>query len=245
MAEKLRYWYRAWRYRTRCEPGEIRFILDTVKAGQTCIDIGGHKGAFTYWLSRKVGAAGRVITFEPQHELASYLARITSGYGFDNVEVIELALSTMPESRAMFRETEAPSTGASLLSASTKGIEFTVEVESLDRVLAQRGVERVDFIKCDVEGHELEVFRGGEETLRQFKPTLMFECEKRHRGERPLQEVFDYLESLGYEGQLIYRKKLHPLSVYPIGNITPGHVDYVNNFVFRALPDRRLTSRAA
>lgn len=67
---RLRLIYRAWRYRLRIDPGEIRYLLATLRPGRMALDIGAHKGAYSYWMSKAVGPWGEVIAFEPQPELA-------------------------------------------------------------------------------------------------------------------------------------------------------------------------------
>ena len=60
LVEKVQLLYRAWRYRFKLDPQEISFLLGNVSAGQTCVDIGAHKGAYTYWMQRAVGPTGRI-----------------------------------------------------------------------------------------------------------------------------------------------------------------------------------------
>ena len=57
-------------------------------------------------------------------------------------------------------------------------------------------------LKIDVEGQELEVLRGAERMLRDAAPVVLVEVEQRHR-DGDVQEVFDYLASLGYEGSFV------------------------------------------
>ena len=64
--EFLRWVFRAWKYRLKVEKHEIHFMLQNLKAGQSTIDIGAHKGAYTYWMSKYVGEMGQVFAFEPQ-----------------------------------------------------------------------------------------------------------------------------------------------------------------------------------
>ena len=92
--EAIRFLLRAWRYRLKVEAEEIRHIRRSVSSGDTVIDVGAHKGAFTYWLSRAVGPQGRVLAFEPQPEVADYLRQATRYFRLDNVEILESALST-------------------------------------------------------------------------------------------------------------------------------------------------------
>ena len=50
-------------------------MLNHLKLGDTAIDIGAHKGAYTYWMSKYVGNEGRVFSFEPQREIYEILKR--------------------------------------------------------------------------------------------------------------------------------------------------------------------------
>ena len=58
----------------------------------------------------------------------------------------------------------------------------------------------VNFIKCDVEGHELEVLKGGEQLLRKFHPIISLESEARHCGIDNVMSVFNFLNKLDYKG---------------------------------------------
>ena len=51
----LRWIFRAWRYRLVVEKHEIKFMLDYLAPGNIAVDIGAHKGAYTYWMSKYVG----------------------------------------------------------------------------------------------------------------------------------------------------------------------------------------------
>jgi hypothetical protein len=53
-------------------------------------------------------------------------------------------------------------------------------------------------LKIDVEGHELEILKGGEATLRNFKPIILIEIEQRHHTYDIIQ-IFDYIKSFGYK----------------------------------------------
>ena len=66
MSTKFRYLYRAYRYRYRVDRAELRFVRESLEPGQVAVDIGCHKGAYTYWMRRQVGPNGMVFAFEPQ-----------------------------------------------------------------------------------------------------------------------------------------------------------------------------------
>ena len=65
----LRWISRAWKYRLIVERQEILFMLEHLMPGQNAVDIGAHKGAYTYWISKYTGTNGNVFAFEPQSEL--------------------------------------------------------------------------------------------------------------------------------------------------------------------------------
>ena len=234
---RLRLFYRAWRYRWKNDPAEIAFVRAHTRPGTLALDIGAHKGGYTYWLAQSVGAAGRVYAFEPQPQLARNLRR-----SFDPTRVVveNAAVSDHEGAMTLHIPTDGrPSPGASLEQTSTAtatGHAITVRVLALDHYLAERTAP-VSFLKCDVEGHELSVFRGAEQLLRRDRPVLLFECEQRHHGDRPIAEVFDYLQSLGYSGRFFHGDRLAPLAEFQSARhqANPAdHENYFNNFVFTA-----------
>lgn len=233
--ERLSYRYRAWRYRLKVEAPEIAFVLKTLSPGDTAIDIGAHKGAFTYWMRHAVGREGRVFAFEPQPILAEKLRRILPQLGFDNVTVEAAGLSSTEGGRILFVPAGGPAPGASLEAdlAQRNGQKIEVSVTTLDSFLRERDVSKLRLIKCDVEGHELDVFRGAEETLRRVKPVLLFECEARHHPSGRIEAVFEYLESLGYHGQFFWQGELLDRTEFRAEqHQVPDQKPYANNFVF-------------
>ena len=209
--EAIRFLLRAWRYRLKVEAEEIRHIRRSVSSGDTVIDVGAHKGAFTYWLSRSVGPKGRVLAFEPQPEVADYLRRAIRYFRLDNVEILETALSDQNGTATLFRATNAVSPGASLeVDPATAGDSMAVTLRPLDEVLCEKNIKSVRLIKCDAEGHELKVFQGAQKSLEKFRPILIFECETRHHWGRSIQVVFDFLYRYGYRGSFFSAGGIRP-----------------------------------
>ncbi len=81
MYPKLKYLYRAFRYRWREDPAELRFLSQNLHRGQVAVDIGCYKGAYTYWMRRRVGPGGAVYAFEPQPKQVRYLRDIILRHG--------------------------------------------------------------------------------------------------------------------------------------------------------------------
>jgi hypothetical protein len=107
-------------------------------------------------------------------------------------------------------------------------------VDTLDRRLARHASGRkLRFLKCDVEGHELEVFRGGEKTLAEDHPAILVECEARHLGGRDVGDVFEHLTGFGYRGFFFWRGRAEDVSRFdPRVHQVEGRRPYVNNFAF-------------
>ena len=95
----------------------------------------------------------------------------------------------------------------------------------------------VKFIKIDVEGHESAMIAGAEETLRRLRPTVLIEIEQ-CLNDRPIAELFERFESLGYSGWFRRSREWAPLSSFNIERDQlalidrPTSVSYINNFVF-------------
>jgi FkbM family methyltransferase len=73
-----------------------------------------------------------------------------------------------------------------------------IKTRRLDDMLRKRN-QRVSFIKCDVEGHELEVFRGASDILKSDRPNLLVKIEQRHF-EGPIKKRFEFFQENGYVG---------------------------------------------
>lgn len=236
--DRLKWTYRAWRYRQLLERQEIRLLLQHLAPGDVAVDVGAHKGAYTYWMRRAVGASGKVYAFEPQPELAAGLRALAAGSGFANVVVENLGLSSAAGTLTLRVPGGGPSPGASFepRHAPEQGDvqSYPVPVTTLDRYFQNADRSRIRLLKCDAEGHELEVFRGGLELLREVRPCLLFECEQRHRGSGRVDEVFHWLQDLGYRGYFVDRSgprdiaefdpRLHQANLEARG--------YINNFLF-------------
>jgi FkbM family methyltransferase len=194
--KKLHMLHSAWHYRLNTEKNDIRFLLDLNLTGKTVIDIGANRGIYSYWMSKKVGPEGKVIAFEPQPELETHLLEFKSSFKLGNLFIIRKGLSSRTGSQNLFRS-EPGSGGASLnkSQASDEWKAIPVSVTTLDSYYDE--FMNVAFIKCDVEGHEQDVFKGGRQLLERDKPCLLFEC---HRDEAKKQNLFSYLISLGYDG---------------------------------------------
>jgi FkbM family methyltransferase len=260
MQTRLRYLYRAYRYRFRVDPAELRFVRACLRPGQVAVDVGCHKGAYTYWMRRRVGATGAVFAFEPQPRQVAYLRDLFGAMAYDNVVLMPMALSErigrLPlhvpagsgkthgatlEHGSRCREPSGTNHASGTTeSASARPTYIIVDVTTLDAFFADQP-RGPDFLKIDVEGHESAVLAGGRQTLERYRPRLLVECEARHRPDGDMRGVFDFLHSLGYVGTFFHNGQRRPLAEFDrtlhqrIDRQSPDLPGgYVNNFAFEA-----------
>jgi FkbM family methyltransferase len=235
---RLRWIHRAWRYRLSAERAEVAWVLRRLRPGDAAVDIGAHKGAFTYWMARRVGAAGKVYAFEPQPALTEGLRELVASAGLSQV-IVEGAALSCRSGEVSLRVPNSDgkvSPGASCEPRHPERLyhDYVVPAKTLDEYFSAPNSPRVRLIKCDAEGHELSVFQGSESLLRRDQPDLLFECEACHRANSSVREVFDYLSSLGYEGFFFLKSRLTPIVQFDerrhqASRTTSG---YCNNFLF-------------
>ena len=130
---------------------EAQLLRKLVGEGMQVVDIGANIGLYTLLLAQLAGKAGRVFAFEPEPNLFSMLCDNCATNGALNVTPFQCAAGDA-NGRAMFQRSTFNS-GDNRLGESRSNVKpIEVEVARLDDVLP---VRRVQFIKLDVQGHEL------------------------------------------------------------------------------------------
>lgn len=237
--KSIRLRVRALKARFRDQKAEFEVIRQHLRPGDIACDIGAHKGAFTFWLSRWC-RDGRVVAFEPQPELARALANVCQSIGLSNVNVIAKGVYSRSGNRDLFvPEGHQPGASFTQMAKEAKSfMTFNVPVVTLDEYFDAS--DRIALLKVDVEGAEFEVLKGAERILRQHAPLLVFECENRHLAFGNMERLFSYLKGLGYEGSFVCRGWLLPISEFAAaihqrqdGERFWKSKDYCNNFIFR------------
>ena len=235
--QQTRLVHRALKYRFRNDPQEIRAMLDHTPRDGVAIDIGVHKGAYLWWLARKVGSKGRAIGVEPQRELAERLDRLYAKKPW--VSIVNAAVSTQTGSATLSIQGQGVSHGATLrpIGEHVANIRTTaVDTIALDDLIAQQGVSRLDFIKCDAEGYERAIMKASTDVLDRFRPSVLIECELRLGAgcQDPVGELWDVFRPLGYHARCFYNGELIPIETfdYAIHQRDPDDkAHYGNNFL--------------
>lgn len=181
---------------------DAKFLRAHVQPGMRVVDIGANQGLYSLLLAQLTGAQGKVWAFEPDDLLHEALKRNVALNGVNTIQTRHAALGA--EAGTMVLHRSLVNSGDNRLSATAAAAglreEVPVRIERLDHALAG---ERVDFIKIDVQGWEMEVFRGMRGLLdepRNAKLAIYFEFWPqglRDAGSDPL-ELLHFLVANGF-----------------------------------------------
>jgi len=167
--------------------------LNEIKNGNIVLDIGANKGYYTSLFSTLVGRHGEVHSFEPVPESYKELKNLKTR--FENVCKNNLAVSK-ESGTATINYDPFDSEKATLIDTTLSlPKKSQTEVISIDEYVENLDLTFVHFIKCDVEGLELEVLRGSMYTLKTLKPKVSLEITL---AENDLKEAIHLLRSAGY-----------------------------------------------
>lgn len=145
------------------------------------LDIGANIGNHSLALAPH---ASRLYAFEPMPAVYNVLARNLSDNNLNHARAIHCGLSDHDGEARLHVNTEGNLGASSLEQRSGTTEPVDVNLRHGDSLMASLGVAAVDFVKLDVEGHELAVLEGLERTLCRHRPIIMMEWNDRETVER-------------------------------------------------------------
>jgi FkbM family methyltransferase len=186
----------------------LSVLAPYIKSGSTVIDIGANIGLFTGRFRELVGDHGRVLAFEP---IPANFQTLKSLWGkYPNIELYDCALSDksdeveflLPKSRFKYLTAAVVSTADQLQNNhSIRCDRLILPTKKLDNLVSDINISNLDLIKCDVEGHELQVMRGAVNLIKRFNPIIQLEIlrEKWTKGNPLNSGVGQLMKSFGYQ----------------------------------------------
>lgn len=192
----------------------IKFLYEVIKSSKTILDIGSHAGSHTV-LYKHINPDCEIYCFEPQSEMFNLLEHNIMKNSFKNVKTFNKGVANMAIKSSMSKSvSDGDNIGKSIeygtnsrfnlggLQIGNGGEEIeTVTIDSLN-------LKSCDYIKIDVEGFEPLVLMGAKETIKKFKPTILFESNhkviSKEMAEKfglsyPVESSFDILKLHGYK----------------------------------------------
>lgn len=176
-----------------------------VRPGSIVFDVGANWGLHTLYLSKLVGERGRVVALEPLPSAYQELCWHIDANRVGNAVPLGVAASAQ-SGEGLFLPGENPTTGQLVTEVPALSRTETLRVASrtIDSLVEELGLARVDLLKIDVEGAESAVLQGATETTRRHGPSFVIEL---HTPEQD-RLVADWLLERGYT--------LHRLTGAPI-----------------------------
>lgn len=211
--------------RPKHEP-EVFALSNLIEEGGVVCEVGANYAQYSRVLSRLVGSDGQVWAFEPAEITYRCLQRNCRILRLKNVFPQQLALSDKPgtvelhtpiKRKGVFGVAQA----ALAPDPTTETLKETVAVETLDSFLAKKGVTSVSFIRCDVEGAEMLVFLGAQNTLKHCRPSILVEVhpEMMKRFGHTTEELKKFFVDMGYEFAVWKNNSFEPIESLQFGNI--------------------------
>lgn len=177
---------------------ELYKLKDIIKPNFVCLDIGANLGYYSVFLSKYSGENGKVYAVEPVPIFCDIWKKNTRKSKYKNLKLFNYALGN----KEIMLEMGMPLLNGELHHGMTKIIsnkdenyykKFEVEMKIPDKLF--ENINKIDFIKIDVEGYEYLVFENMTETISKHKPMIQSELS----GDKNRKAVILLLENLGYK----------------------------------------------
>lgn len=192
------------------EKEELDILLDIIEPNMVVFDIGANIG----WHSINIAKAYesiKVYAFEPILETFNVLKENIIINHLENVQLFNIGLANTSEAQVFYYDMHASAFTSSSNNLKSEDIhKITANVEKMDEFIFNNKINRLDFIKCDVEGSELHILQGGSKHIEKFLPMVMVEMVRKWTANfhyHPNQ-IINFFSDLGYQCFKIQDKKL-------------------------------------
>ena len=182
--------------------GEIGYMLDNLREGQTALDLGANIGYFTVLFSRQVGPPGHVLAFEPGPLSFALLQTNIRINGLTQAQAFNTAVGDRSGTIDLFicRTGESDNRVEGMVTDPQDRDRIEVPLISVDDFLAARPAQRIDYVKIDIQGAEWDALKGMRRTIAD-NPEIQIVLEYAPVfielvGGTP-REFFDFIRSLG------------------------------------------------
>lgn len=183
------------------EPLTTQLTIQELKKGMTCLDIGSNIGYYALMESKSIGTEGKVIAIEPNPKNFEYLKKNLDLQQVTNVEAYNMAAGDKDD-QVNFLIHERSNLCSVIpegkpIPKSAKVI--TVPSKRIDSLLEGKKIEKLDFVRMDIEGYEIKAIEGAWTTIRKFKPIIQMEFHNSLFNTEDKKKFFLKLKREGYE----------------------------------------------
>ena len=175
-----------------------------VKNDAVVFDIGAFKGDTAYFFSKKCSNKARIYAFEPDENNYKVLLKIKDKYKLNNVIASNILFSNS--------ETEI-----NFLSMDLNRPAVKMKSTTIDKFVEENNIEKIDYIKMDVEGAERNILEGAIKTIKKFKPSLAIAIY--HGGKLFMEDFYNipiFIKNVINEDYEYYIRTFHPTGLETI-----------------------------
>jgi FkbM family methyltransferase len=167
------------------DTGVVERLTAGLPQGAVILDVGANLGLMTVQFARRLRALrGAVYAFEPVQANYAALVEVIEANGLGDVAVAERLALGDAEGHVRLSMATPRSTGNAVITSESEEIPraepLGCRVTRLDTYAQERGLQRCDVIKADIEGFELKLLQGGEEFIRRHQPVIYGEFNSEH-----------------------------------------------------------------
>lgn len=196
------------------DPEEKEILFKIAEKCKTVCDIGANIGWYTLNFAQ-LPKIKQIYSFEPIPHSYSYLQKHLKLNNIKNVSTFNCALSDKIGTET-FYWTEKENGSASMKNIQERANinQITCELNTLDNFMKRKRTP-IDLIKCDVEGSELFVFRGGIKTIKKDKPVVFTEMLRKwsNKFDYHPNDIICFFAELGYGCYIFKRNKLKKIKL--------------------------------
>ena len=175
-----------------------------VKNDAVVFDIGAFKGDTAYFFSKKCSNKARIYAFEPDENNYKVLLKIKDKYKLNNVIA----------SNILFSNSEAE---INFLPMDLNRPAVKMKSTTIDKFVEENNIEKIDYIKMDVEGAEKNILEGSIKTIKKFKPSLAIAIY--HGGKLFMEDFYNipiFIKNVINEDYEYYIRTFHPAGLETI-----------------------------
>jgi FkbM family methyltransferase len=178
---------------------EMELWRTQIRPDMTVIDVGANVGVYTFSAAQRVGETGKVIAIEPFKACVNCLQETSRINQLPWVKIYEAAASDYCGSAklSLHNASELNEVISDNSPSSDSANTVTIQCLTLDSLIETENLTRVDWLKIDAEGHEIQVLQGAERLLTEFKPNIIYENIAGAHGSNGA--IMEYIQAKGYQ----------------------------------------------